>query len=55
MMCSPRLSAPAADTQQGSVDPITGHLACGYEAKGKLASNEDIVEYVKVLMKEDKR
>ena len=37
------------------VDPITGHLACGYEAKGKLASNEDIVEYVKVLMKEDKR
>ena len=37
------------------VDPITGHLACGYEAKGKLASNEDIVKYVKVLMKEDKR
>lgn len=37
------------------VGPISGHLACGYEAKGKLAKNEDIVEYVKILLKEDKR
>ena len=37
------------------VDPICGHLACGYEAKGKLAKNEDIVEYVKVLIKEDRK
>lgn len=36
------------------IDPISGHLACGYEAKGKLANNEDIVDYVKVLIKEGK-
>ena len=37
------------------IDPINGHLACGYEAKGKLAKNEDIVDYVKVLIKEKKK
>lgn len=37
------------------VGPINGHLACGYEATGKLAKNEDIVEYVKVLIKEEKK
>lgn len=37
------------------VGPIRGHLACGYEAKGKLANNEDIVDYVKVLLNEERK
>ena len=36
------------------IEPVTGHLACGYEAKGKLQKNEDIIDYVKVLVKEKK-
>ena len=34
------------------IEPATGLLACGYEAKGKLPKNEEIIEYVKVLIKE---
>ena len=34
------------------IEPSTGHLACGYEAKGKLPKSEEIIEYVKVLVKE---
>ena len=29
------------------IEPDTGHLACGYEAKGRLASIEKITEYIK--------
>ena len=36
------------------IEPATGHLACGYEAKGKLPKNEEIIDYVKVLVKEKK-
>lgn len=35
------------------IEPVIGHLACGVEAKGKLPKNEDIINYVKVLMKEN--
>ena len=34
------------------IEPATGHLACGYEAKGKLPKNEEIIDYVKILVKE---
>ena len=34
------------------IEPAVGHLACGYEAKGKLPKNEEIIDYVKVLAKE---
>ena len=36
------------------IEPATGHLACGYDGKGKLAKSEDIIDYVKVLVKEKK-
>ena len=36
------------------IEPTVGHLACGYEAKGKLPKNEEIIDYVKVLIKEKK-
>ena len=36
------------------IEPSIGHLACGYEAKGKLPKNEEIIDYVKVLVKEKK-
>ena len=36
------------------IDPEVGHLACGYDAKGKLPKNEVIIDYVKVLVKEMK-
>ena len=36
------------------IEPSVGHLACGYEAKGKLPKNEKIIDYVKVLVKERK-
>ena len=36
------------------IDPAVGHLACGYEEKGKLPKNEEIIEYVKKLIKEKK-
>lgn len=36
------------------IEPSVGHLACGYEAKGKLPKNEQIIDYVKVLLKEKK-
>ena len=32
------------------IEPIEGHLACGYNAKGKLAKNEDIVDYIKKVL-----
>lgn len=34
------------------IEPSVGHLACGYEAKGKLPRNEEIIDFVKVLVKE---
>ncbi len=34
------------------IEPSFGHLACGYEAKGKLPKNEEIIDYVKKLVKE---
>lgn len=33
------------------IEPSIGHLACGYEAKGKLPKNEKIIEYLNVLRK----
>ena len=36
------------------IEPSIGHLACGYEAKGKLPKNEEIIEYVKKVLKEEK-
>jgi len=36
------------------IEPSVGNLACGYEAKGKLPKNEEIIEYVKSLVKEKK-
>lgn len=36
------------------IEPITGYLACGDNAKGKLPPNEEIINYVKVLIKEKK-
>ncbi len=33
------------------IDPIEGKLACGYNAKGHLAKSEDIVQYVKKVLK----
>lgn len=38
----------------GIIEPSFGHLACGYEAKGKLPENEEIINYVKILVKEKK-
>ncbi len=35
------------------IEPATGHLACGYSGKGKLAKIEDIIDYVKTLIKEN--
>ena len=29
------------------IEPATGHLACGYEAKGKLPKTEEIIEYIR--------
>lgn len=34
------------------IEPSVGHLACGYEGKGKLPKNEEIIDYVKTLVKE---
>lgn len=34
------------------IEPAIGQLACGYEAKGKLPKNEQIIENVKKLIKE---
>lgn len=36
------------------IEPAIGQLACGYEAKGKLPKNEQIMEDVKKLLKERK-
>lgn len=36
------------------IEPTIGHLACGYEAKGKLPQKETILDYVKTLVKEIK-
>lgn len=33
------------------IEPDIGHLACGYEAKGRLASKEKIFEYINKEMK----
>ena len=34
------------------IEPDTGHLACGYEAKGKLPKTKTIIDNVKKLIKE---
>lgn len=34
------------------IEPVVGHLACGSEGKGKLPRNEEIIEYVKTMVKE---
>lgn len=34
------------------IEPAVGNLACGYEEKGKLPKNEEIIDYVKQLIKE---
>ena len=36
------------------IEPSVGYLACGYEAKGKLPKSEEIIDYVRVLVKEKK-
>ena len=33
------------------IEPDVGHLACGYEAKGRLASIEKIIEYIEKEIK----
>lgn len=35
------------------INPIVGNLACGYNAVGKLPRNEEIIDYVKVFVKEN--
>lgn len=37
------------------IEPAMGHLACGYNAKGKLPESEKIVDYVKELILEKSR
>lgn len=34
------------------IEPSVGHLACGYDTKGKLPKTEEIIEYVETLVKE---
>ena len=34
------------------IEPRVGHLACGYEAKGKLADKKEIIDYMKLVLKE---
>lgn len=34
------------------INPVVGNLACGYNAIGKLPKNEEIIDYVKVFVKE---
>ena len=36
------------------IEPAVGHLACGYEAKGKLPKTEEIIEQIKTIIKEEK-
>ena len=36
------------------IEPSIGHLACGDDAIGKIPKSEEIIEYVKVLVKERK-
>lgn len=35
------------------IEPAIGHLACGYDGQGKLPKGEDIIECVKVFIKEE--
>lgn len=35
------------------INPVVGNLACGYNAVGKLPRNEEIIDYVKVFVKEN--
>ena len=35
------------------IEPSVGKLACGYNAIGKLPKNEEIIDYVKVFVKEN--
>ena len=34
------------------IEPSIGHLACGYDGRGKLPKSEEIIDYVKKLIKE---
>ena len=34
------------------IEPTVGRLACGDEAKGKLPANNEIIDYIKTLIKE---
>ena len=36
------------------IHPVVGRLACGDEGCGKLPKNEDIIDYIRVLVKEKK-
>lgn len=36
------------------IEPNMGRLACGYEGVGKLPKSEEIIDYVKVFIKENK-
>lgn len=36
------------------IEPSMGRLACGYEGVGKLPKSEEIIDYVKVFIKENK-
>ncbi len=36
------------------IEPAIGHLACGYEARGKLPKSEEVINYIKCLVKERK-
>lgn len=36
------------------IEPSVGYLACGDEAKGKLAKNEDIINYAKTFVRKEK-
>ena len=36
------------------IEPAVGHLACGYEAKGKLPKTEEIIEQIKTIIKGEK-
>lgn len=32
------------------IDPISGNLACGYQGKGKVADNKDIISKIEMIM-----
>ena len=36
------------------ITPSVGHLACGYDGVGKLPKSEEIIDYVKLLIRKEK-